>query len=289
MLIHFPSHHPEHNTIPPNKIHKKEYLPSYPNPHKPVKSRALLGTPTNSTPQKCVSPKSSKPTSAKPYSAKPTHAKPNSTQPKSNKPTAKPNSDKPQTRSVTKVNPRKGRKVVQTPISRDDGSSSIDSYGSVEDNLYMPTADELSSEDEDEDGFIVTQARKKDYLDSDVDLGQVFGNDANVAGDHDAYDVYDADFDGNASWESLEMKNPPNFEDEDNAADDAMPLFREWVKFGEVRLEVGMKFKIKRNFVEGVREFTFQTGKRILFKRNESYRCRSICKLCNVPIPRLQY
>ncbi|MED6125899.1 hypothetical protein PIB30_073035 [Stylosanthes scabra] len=179
-------------------------------------------------------PKSTK-TCKKQYTSRNANNSPTNFAPQnSDEPTARPNSDKPQTRSATRVSPGKGKKIVQTPISGDDGSSSSDSYDSVEDNLYMPKADELSSNDEDEDDFIVTQARKNDCKrkngshinlkkereeimvdddglivdsDSDVDLGQVFGNETNVARDHDAYD---ADSDGKDSWESLEMKIPPN-------------------------------------------------------------------------------
>ncbi|MED6196804.1 hypothetical protein PIB30_050731 [Stylosanthes scabra] len=123
---------------------------------------------------------------------------------------------------------------------------------------YMPTADELSSEDEDEDEIRITQVRKNDSnrkrgadmdlkkaredimlkddglvvdSNSDVDLGQMFRNDANIARKHEVYDTYDADSDGKESWESLQMKTPPNFKDEDNDDDDDMPLFKEWVKF----------------------------------------------------------
>ncbi|MED6210500.1 hypothetical protein PIB30_064647, partial [Stylosanthes scabra] len=112
----------------------------------------------------------------------------------------------------------------------DDGSSSSDSDDSADDNLYMPRANELSSKDEDEDEIRITQARKKDPnrkrgtdmdlkkaredimleddglvvdSDSDIDLGQVFGNDENVAREHEEYDAYDADSDGKESWESL--------------------------------------------------------------------------------------
>ncbi|MED6209419.1 hypothetical protein PIB30_054528, partial [Stylosanthes scabra] len=195
-------------------------------------------------------PKSAKSNSIKPITPRPNfvksiHAKPNCAQPSSDEPIAKPTSKKPQTRSAIRVSLRKGKKVVQTPRSRDDGSSGNDSYDSVEENMYTPKADELSSEDEDEDDFIITQARKKDRKrktgsdinlkkarekimvdddglvvdsDSDVYLGQVFGNEKNVAGDHDA------DSDGKDSWESLEMKIPPSSEDEDNDADDDTPL-----------------------------------------------------------------
>ncbi|MED6219168.1 hypothetical protein PIB30_033376 [Stylosanthes scabra] len=190
-------------------------------PHKsppktqPTSERDGTSRKTNFAPKKCLSPKSSKPNSkpksAKPATAKPKFVKPTTPKPQSIKPiNAKPNALKPQTRSATEVSPGKGKKVVQTPISGGDGSSSSsDSYDSAEDNLYMPRADELSSEDDDD--FIVTQARKKDCKkkkgagidmrrareeimveddglvvdsDSDVDLEHLFGNEANVDGEY---------------------------------------------------------------------------------------------------------
>ncbi|MED6178473.1 hypothetical protein PIB30_107959, partial [Stylosanthes scabra] len=147
-----------------------------------------------------------KPNSTKPTSIKPNPAKPKSVQPKSSQPSnkfgKKPNSNKLQTRSATRVSQRKGNKVVQAPIAGDDGSSGSDSYDSAEDEMYAPKADEVYSEDDDEDDLIVTQARKKDWKrkqgaginlkkareeimleddglvvdsDSDVDLGRCLG------------------------------------------------------------------------------------------------------------------
>ncbi|MED6198450.1 hypothetical protein PIB30_066359 [Stylosanthes scabra] len=50
------------------------------------------------------------------------------------------------------------------------------------------------------------------------------------------------------------MKTPPNFEDEANVVEDNTTLFKEGVKFGEVRLEVGMRFKSKKDFMDAVRD-----------------------------------
>ncbi|MED6191656.1 hypothetical protein PIB30_002466 [Stylosanthes scabra] len=169
--------------------------------------------PTNANPTK---PNPHKKTTAKPTvkkTTKPT-TKPNVVRPN----VVKPNLVKPQTRSATRVSPRKAKKVVENPVSEDDGSSSHDSYDSVEDNLYVLRADELSSDSEDEDEIRITQARKKDSnrrqraamdmkkareeimleddglvvdSDSDSDLGMGFVKDANVAKEHEEYDAYD--------------------------------------------------------------------------------------------------
>ncbi|MED6178854.1 hypothetical protein PIB30_111446, partial [Stylosanthes scabra] len=94
--------------------------------------------------------------------------------------------------------------------------------------------------------------------DSDDALGLVFGRDENLAEEDEEDDAYDADSDGKDSWHSLEMKSPPNSEDEANTVDHDIPLFEEGGKFGEVRIEVGMRFKTKRDFMDAVREFTLQ-------------------------------
>ncbi|MED6124710.1 hypothetical protein PIB30_061499, partial [Stylosanthes scabra] len=96
-------------------------------------------------------PRNSKPTNTKPSNTKTAKLTDKPTAKSTTKPTPNPNSIRPQTRSATKVSPRKVKKFVQTPISGDEGSSSSDSYDSVEDYLYMPMPDELSSKDEDED------------------------------------------------------------------------------------------------------------------------------------------
>ncbi|MED6139659.1 hypothetical protein PIB30_085956 [Stylosanthes scabra] len=209
-------------------------------------------TPTQNSNSKTANNDTTNPTRSNINYAKPTNSKPNnkpnsakSINIKLAKPTAKSNLVKPQTRSATRVSSRETKKVVQTAINRDDESISSDSYDSVEDNLYIPRADELSSDDEDEDEIRITQVRKKDSnrkrgdamdlkkareeimleddglvvdSDSDVELGLVFGKDANVAGEHEEYDAYDGDSNGK---DSLQMKIPLNSEDEANVVDDA--------------------------------------------------------------------
>ncbi|RYQ96500.1 hypothetical protein Ahy_B08g092260 [Arachis hypogaea] len=49
----------------------------------------------------------------------------------------------------------------------------------------------------------------------------------------------------------------------------------EGARFGELKLEVGMKFNSKYDFIEVVREFTIREGRQINFRRNESYRLAS--------------
>ncbi|MED6130758.1 hypothetical protein PIB30_003783 [Stylosanthes scabra] len=134
-------------------------------------------TPTQNSNTDTINPTKSnsnnKPKSSKPIVTK--QVKPNSKP--SVKPTAKPTvkptsmpNMKPtvrtQTRSSTRVSPRKFKKVVKDQLSGDDGSSSHDSYDSVEDEPYVPRADELWTDDEyeDEDEIRVTQARKKDAI-----------------------------------------------------------------------------------------------------------------------------
>ncbi|MED6112458.1 hypothetical protein PIB30_061874 [Stylosanthes scabra] len=91
-------------------------------------------------------------------------------------------------------------KVVQAPIGCEDGISSSDSDDSTEDEVYIPKADEIS----------------------------------NAAGDGVAEDAYDSHSDENESWVSLEMKTPPNSEEEDNIVESVMPVFKEGLTFGDV-------------------------------------------------------
>ncbi|RYR50854.1 hypothetical protein Ahy_A06g025857 [Arachis hypogaea] len=114
--------------------------------------------------------------------------------------------------------------------------------------------------------------------DVEVDFGKV-GTDKN-----DDYDAYDpgTDSDGANSWHSLEMKTPPNSEDEleeETESDEVFPVFREGARFGELHLEVGMKFKTKWDFKEAVREYTIQEGRRIRFNKNDRNRLRAVCKV----------
>ncbi|XP_015947143.2 uncharacterized protein LOC107472099 [Arachis duranensis] len=94
------------------------------------------------------------------------------------------------------------------------------------------------------------------------------------------------DSDGTNSWHSEEMKTPPNSEDEleeGNESEEASPLFREGARFGELHLEVGMKFGTKWEFREAVREYTIQEGRSIKIVKNDNIRCRAVCKVKECP------
>ncbi|RYR11873.1 hypothetical protein Ahy_B04g069393 [Arachis hypogaea] len=87
------------------------------------------------------------------------------------------------------------------------------------------------------------------------------------------------DSDGTNSWHSEEMKTPPNSEDEleeGNESEEASPLFREGARFGELHLEVGMKFGTKWEFRKVVREYTIQEGRSIKIVKNDNIRCRAM-------------
>ncbi|XP_057756354.1 uncharacterized protein LOC130975602 [Arachis stenosperma] len=81
------------------------------------------------------------------------------------------------------------------------------------------------------------------------------------------------------------MKTPPNSEDEwiDEESSDVCPVFREGIRFGELQLEVGMKFNTKWDFKEAVREFTIQEGRRIRFRKNDNVRMRATCQVKGCP------
>ncbi|RYQ93395.1 hypothetical protein Ahy_B09g099673 isoform B [Arachis hypogaea] len=78
------------------------------------------------------------------------------------------------------------------------------------------------------------------------------------------------------------MKTPPNSEDEleeETESDEVFPVFREGARFGELHLEVRIKFNTKWNFKEAVREYTIQEGRRIRFNKNDRKRLRAVCKV----------
>ncbi|RYR14859.1 hypothetical protein Ahy_B04g071557 [Arachis hypogaea] len=59
------------------------------------------------------------------------------------------------------------------------------------------------------------------------------------------------------------------------------PIFSQGTRFGQLMLQVGMKFNTKQEFMEAVRDFTIQEGRQIKFRRNESYRVGAVCKWKN--------
>ncbi|RYR10458.1 hypothetical protein Ahy_B05g078897 [Arachis hypogaea] len=192
---------------------------------------------------------------------------------------------------------------------------SSDSYESAEDSLFKPTLDEDSSSNSDtgvknvnngsrnrvnknhnekiltnvgplakgkEKILVEDDAFVQEVSDEEVDLGFIGSFAEGVEYSLDP----GADSDGANSWHSEEMKTPLNSEDEleeDNDSDDACPVFREGARFGELHLEVGMKFGTKWDFREAVREYTIQEGRRIRLAKNDNIRCRAVCKVKECP------
>ncbi|RYR26854.1 hypothetical protein Ahy_B02g061164 [Arachis hypogaea] len=112
-----------------------------------------------------------------------------------------------------------------------------------------------------------------------MDIGFVGGG--KKADNHDAFDP-GSESDGANSWHSLEMKIPPNSEDElvgEESSDEVFPVFRQGARFGKLHLEVGMKFNTKWEFKEAVREFTIQEGRQMRFRKNSGKRVRVVCKV----------
>ncbi|XP_016164423.1 uncharacterized protein LOC107606938 [Arachis ipaensis] len=90
-----------------------------------------------------------------------------------------------------------------------------------------------------------------DLSDVEVDLGFL-----GSPGDAFMYDALDpgAESDGANSWHSEEMKTPPNSEDklESDGESDEFSIFQEGQRFGELQLQVGMKFNTKQDFRDAV-------------------------------------
>ncbi|RYR04139.1 hypothetical protein Ahy_B06g083723 [Arachis hypogaea] len=204
----------------------------------------------------------------------------------------------------------KAKKNASDHVLLSSDSDSHDSYESAEDEAYKPQEPDDSS-DESGIGYTVPSQKKKvkkpnarkkvqaesrkekgkakvcvddvgfveDVSDEDVDIGFVGGG---IKGDnHDAFDP-GSESDGGNSWHSLEMKTPPNSEDElvgEESSEDVFPVFRQGARFGELHLEVGMKFNTKWEFKEAVREFTIQEGRRMRFRKNDGKRVRAVCKV----------
>ncbi|XP_016186096.1 uncharacterized protein LOC107627784 [Arachis ipaensis] len=104
-----------------------------------------------------------------------------------------------------------------------------------------------------------------------------------VTGDENLDNALDpgAESDGANSWHLEEMKTPLPSEDEfsEEEPNDVFPVFRDGIRFGDLKFEVGMKFNTKSEFKEAVREFTIQEGRHIQFIKNDAVRCRAVCKV----------
>ncbi|RYQ99546.1 hypothetical protein Ahy_B07g087491 isoform A [Arachis hypogaea] len=194
----------------------------------------------------------------------------------------------------------KGKEALHVDLTVNDDSSEDDSS---EDSSFKPIQEDSSSS---EDNASMSKLRNRklkevkrrayaaaktkenimqpddalveDVSDGEVDLGFV-----ETQGIVDVYEALDpgAESDGANSWHSEEMKTLPNSEDELQSDEDSdeFPIFRNGARFGELQLQVGMKFNTKFEFREAVREYTIQEGRRIKFKKNDNIRCSAVCKV----------
>ncbi|MED6183200.1 hypothetical protein PIB30_035802 [Stylosanthes scabra] len=175
------------------------------------------------------------------------------------------------TKIPTRKSPRSACKSVH--IAQNLDGSSSDSYDFVKDALYKPRREESSSDDDVECGISQPKrmrtkkkhetnpklSKMKDKIlveedstvtqdsDEEVDWAAVLGHNHGDGASYDAYDPFPNDSDGKDSWESLELKTPPNSEDEhsDGDVDDVFSVFAKGTRFGELTLQVGMKFGAK--------------------------------------------
>ncbi|RYR50081.1 hypothetical protein Ahy_A07g036638 [Arachis hypogaea] len=164
----------------------------------------------------------------------------------------------------------KGKEALHVDLIVNDDSSDDDSS---EDSSFKPIQEDSSSSEDNANDALVD-----DVSNGEVDLGFV-----ETPGIIDVYEALEpcAESDGANSWHSEEMKTPPNFEDKLQSDEDSdeFPIFRNGTRFGELQLQVGMKFNTKYEFREDVREYTIQEGRRIKFKKNKNIRCRVMCKV----------
>ncbi|RYR01298.1 hypothetical protein Ahy_B06g080163 [Arachis hypogaea] len=290
VLENTPTTKPIHDDTKSMVDHENPKLHHIPNPKSTIKP--------NTTPTVKQNPKSKQ------------NQKPKNTQPKpkpkfTSKPKPKFNPPKRITRSQGRGHwsANKGKQIFHVDLT---ATRSISDEGSLEDDSYVPVQEASSSSDDE----LVTQPIRKevkkvqkvsamakgkekmykdtimqdddaivaDLSDVEVDLGFL-----GSPGDGLMYDALDpsAESDGANSWHSEEMKTPPNSEDEleSDGESDEFPIFQEGQRFGELQLQVGMKFNTKQDFRDAVREFTIQEGRRIKFVNNDNVRCRAVCQV----------
>ncbi|RYR72558.1 hypothetical protein Ahy_A02g006772 [Arachis hypogaea] len=183
------------------------------------------------------------------------------------------------------------KQASKEPVQLNVDSSS-DSYESAEDSLYKPhmPLDSLDSSSDNNDDVSPSSDRRKRKTASDKDKGKkkvVNDEDTSRPPSMDASDYEkEVDDDENEenlqlsfsddSWKSDELKTPPDSEDEADPA--ANPIFNDAAKFGHVRLELGMEFTTRDAFKKGVRNYTLQEGMGVRYKKNDTTRCRVVCK-----------
>nr|XP_025669758.1 uncharacterized protein LOC112769454 [Arachis hypogaea] len=183
------------------------------------------------------------------------------------------------------------KQASKEPVQLNVDSSS-DSYESAEDSLYKPhmPLDSLDSSSDNNDDVSPSSDRRKRKTASDKDKGKkkvVNDEDTSRPPSMDASDYEkEVDDDENEenlqlsfsddSWKSDELKTPPDSEDEADPA--ANPIFNDAAKFGHVRLELGMEFTTRDAFKKGVRNYTLQEGRGVRYKKNDTTRCRVVCK-----------
>ncbi|RYR06886.1 hypothetical protein Ahy_B05g074201 [Arachis hypogaea] len=182
------------------------------------------------------------------------------------------------------------KQASKEPIHLNVDSSS-DSYESAEDSLYKPhmPLDSVDSSSDNNDDVGPTSDRRKRKTGSDNDKGKkkvINDEDTSRPPSMDASD-YEKEVDDDEkeenlqlsfsddSWKSDELKTPPDFEDEVDPA--VNPIFNDTAKL-YVRLELGMEFTTRDAFKKGVRNYTLQEGRGVRYKKNDTTKCRVVCK-----------
>ncbi|RYR64239.1 hypothetical protein Ahy_A03g010366 [Arachis hypogaea] len=163
--------------------------------------------------------------------------------------------------------------VVTVTLSNSERN---DSYKSVEDELYRlgPEAFENSS-DYDSDCEVVTARIRECKNKKGKGKFKLCLEDFC---DEDEVIVRNSDEDIDLGYVLGKVNSTNSNEESDIDDDDTFFMFIEGARFGKLKLEVGMKFNTKHDFIEEVREFTIQEGRQIKFKNNESNRVRAMCK-----------
>ncbi|MED6145902.1 hypothetical protein PIB30_029501, partial [Stylosanthes scabra] len=204
-----------------------------------AKSSVVENEGQTKSPSKSTSKPTLKPTNSQSNVTSIKHAKPSAKTTKTSKKPPPPKPTRRSTRFIRRSSIGSASKAVEDPITLEDDTNS-DSYDSVEDSLYRPAPEDSSSDDVDIVSGVSASKRKDDRFrndpqyardkekekimreddglvvensDEDIDWDQVMGNFEVNHGSYDAYDPLADDSDGKDSWESLEMKTPPNSED----------------------------------------------------------------------------
>ena len=171
---------------------------------------------------------------------------------------------------------------------------SYDDYESADDSEYRPSPEvEIDSEETPNDvhvevnnkgkSKVVAKGNQKNKKKRAIREDDCNSSDGSYEVDSEQRqminleDVSEENEEGDDSYHSEQLKSPISTDDEDDNGKKVFPQFNEAAKFGNVHLELGMKFGNLATFKSAVKDYNIHLGREVKWVKNDKTIVRAKC------------